>query len=93
MLQNLVPFGLWGGSRLHDEHHKLGDRNYQKFFTFLDRATLVGELWSRNKSPELGFSSLGCRAKALLSISPSQTRTTPTEGVDEKQCFKISASW
>jgi len=45
MLQNVVPFGLWGGSRMHDEHHRLSDRNYQKFFTFLDSATVAGELW------------------------------------------------
>ncbi len=36
MLQNVVPLGIWGGSRRHEQHHKLGHGNYQKFFTYID---------------------------------------------------------
>ena len=36
MLQNIIPFGLWGGSARHDAHHVHGNVHYQKFFTYLD---------------------------------------------------------
>jgi hypothetical protein len=36
MLQNIIPFGLWGGSVCHDAHHVHGDVHYQKFFTYID---------------------------------------------------------
>ena len=36
MLQNLVPFELWGGSRRHDVHHVNLKVHYQKFFTYID---------------------------------------------------------
>lgn len=36
MLQNVVPFGLWGGSLRHDKHHEIGNVYFQKFFTYLD---------------------------------------------------------
>eukprot|EP00892_Ulva_mutabilis_P008331 jgi/Ulvmu1/5870/UM025_0132.1 len=38
MLQNVVPFGIWGGSTRHDAHHQYGTVYYQKFFTYLDNA-------------------------------------------------------
>ena len=34
---NVIPGGLLAGPRAHDLHHQLGDRNFQKFFTHLDR--------------------------------------------------------
>ena len=34
---NIIPGGLLAGPRAHDLHHQLGDRNFQKFFTYLDR--------------------------------------------------------
>lgn len=34
--QNLVPFGIWGGSRRHHIHHRTGKAYFQKFFTYLD---------------------------------------------------------
>ena len=37
-LQRLLPFGLWGGNAHHDNHHKAPRRNFQPFFTYLDRA-------------------------------------------------------
>lgn len=36
MLQNVVPFGVWGGSARHDVHHRDGSVYYQKFFTYID---------------------------------------------------------
>ncbi|GMH42466.1 hypothetical protein BSKO_10385 [Bryopsis sp. KO-2023] len=36
MLQNIIPCGLWGGSRRHDFHHRYGGLYYQKFFTYMD---------------------------------------------------------
>lgn len=36
MLQNVVPFGLWGGAARHDAHHQNGTVYYQKFFTYID---------------------------------------------------------
>jgi hypothetical protein len=36
MLQNIIPFGLWGGSVRHDAHHLYGTVYYQKFFTYID---------------------------------------------------------
>lgn len=36
MLQNIIPFGLWGGSVRHDAHHVHGHVHYQKFFTYID---------------------------------------------------------
>ena len=36
MLQNIIPFGLWGGSARHDAHHVNSTVHYQKFFTYLD---------------------------------------------------------
>jgi len=35
-LQNVVPFGIWGGSRRHHIHHRHGRAYFQKFFTYLD---------------------------------------------------------
>jgi hypothetical protein len=40
MLQNIIPYGLWGGSRQHNAHHVHGTVHYQKFFTYID--TLMG---------------------------------------------------
>jgi len=34
--QNLVPFGLWAGSKRHHVHHQNGRYYFQKFFTYLD---------------------------------------------------------
>ncbi|KAK9823392.1 hypothetical protein WJX72_002452 [[Myrmecia] bisecta] len=31
-LENVVPFGLWAGSRRHEAHHRHGRLYYQKFF-------------------------------------------------------------
>eukprot|EP00210_Caulerpa_lentillifera_P004587 g4377.t1 len=36
MLQNIVPFNIWGGSRKHDFHHCYGTKYYSKFFAPLD---------------------------------------------------------
>tara|TARA_R110002050_G_scaffold222527_2_gene358353 strand:+ start:386 stop:661 length:276 start_codon:yes stop_codon:yes gene_type:complete len=36
MLQNVVPLGLWGGSRRHEWHHRCGRVYFQKFGTFWD---------------------------------------------------------
>jgi hypothetical protein len=36
MLQNMLPFHMWGGSRRHDAHHQTSNVCYQKFFTYLD---------------------------------------------------------
>lgn len=36
MLQDVVPWGLWGGSRRHDLHHRTGRKHYAKFFGALD---------------------------------------------------------
>ena len=36
MLQDVVPGGLWAGSRRHDEHHRVGTVYYQKFFCWID---------------------------------------------------------
>lgn len=41
MLQNVVPFGLWAGSRRHDYHHRCGKLYFQKFFTYLDNAMIL----------------------------------------------------
>eukprot|EP01025_Chloroclados_australasicus_P039339 TRINITY_DN4068_c1_g1_i3.p1 TRINITY_DN4068_c1_g1~~TRINITY_DN4068_c1_g1_i3.p1 ORF type:complete len:289 (+),score=10.20 TRINITY_DN4068_c1_g1_i3:99-965(+) len=35
-LGNVVPFGLWGGSKQHDIHHRVPNVYYQKIFTYLD---------------------------------------------------------
>jgi sterol desaturase/sphingolipid hydroxylase (fatty acid hydroxylase superfamily) len=35
--QNVVPFGVWTGSRRHHYHHRFGKHYYQKFFFTLDR--------------------------------------------------------
>eukprot|EP01024_Parvocaulis_polyphysoides_P006569 TRINITY_DN11787_c0_g1_i1.p1 TRINITY_DN11787_c0_g1~~TRINITY_DN11787_c0_g1_i1.p1 ORF type:complete len:301 (-),score=0.16 TRINITY_DN11787_c0_g1_i1:205-1059(-) len=37
MLANVVPFGLWGGAKYHDVHHRVPTVYYQKVFTYLDR--------------------------------------------------------
>jgi sterol desaturase/sphingolipid hydroxylase (fatty acid hydroxylase superfamily) len=34
--QNIVPFGLWAGSKRHHIHHRNGNVYFQKFFTYLD---------------------------------------------------------
>lgn len=36
MLQNIIPFGVWGGSVRHDAHHVHGTVHFQKFFTYID---------------------------------------------------------
>ena len=36
-LDKVVPFGLVGGSPAHFAHHQYGERNYQPFFTYIDR--------------------------------------------------------
>lgn len=36
MLANVVPFGLWTGSRVHEYHHAVGRSHFQKFGTHLD---------------------------------------------------------
>jgi hypothetical protein len=36
MVQNVVPFRIFAGSTVHDIHHKRGNVNFQKFFTYLD---------------------------------------------------------
>ena len=46
-LEMLLPFGLWGGSVHHDNHHKAPRRNFQPFFTYLDRA--FGTIWDEAK--------------------------------------------
>lgn len=38
MLHNLVPFGILGGPPAHELHHRSGTKNYQQFFTYLDKA-------------------------------------------------------
>eukprot|EP00873_Tetraselmis_striata_P017386 jgi/Tetstr1/437650/TSEL_026317.t1 len=38
MLANVVPFGLWAGSREHEYHHAVGRHYFQKFGTHLDWA-------------------------------------------------------
>eukprot|EP00803_Ostreobium_quekettii_P003542 evm.model.scf_1306.1 EVM.evm.TU.scf_1306.1 scf_1306:102-4826(+) len=43
MLQNVVPFGLWAGSRRHYVHHRDGRFYYQKFFCYLDDFFGFGE--------------------------------------------------
>ncbi len=39
-LDKVVPFGLVGGSPAHYQHHCQGERNYQPFFTYIDRYAL-----------------------------------------------------
>jgi len=38
MLHNLIPFGILGGPPAHEIHHRSGARNFQQFFTYLDKA-------------------------------------------------------
>lgn len=38
MLQDVVPCGLWAGSRKHALHHRYGNVAYQKLFTYIDAA-------------------------------------------------------
>ena len=40
-LQNLVPFGVCGGSVRHTLHHTDGSSYYQKFFTYIDNVHLA----------------------------------------------------
>lgn len=49
MLQNVVPFGLWGGSARHDAHHRHGTVYYQKFFTYIDN--FLGTVLPKNSPP------------------------------------------
>mmetsp|Transcript_7918 Transcript_7918/g.23862 ORF Transcript_7918/g.23862 Transcript_7918/m.23862 type:complete len:290 (+) Transcript_7918:1403-2272(+) len=42
MLQDVVPGGLWAGSRRHALHHRHGNVCFQKFFTYLDAAMGTG---------------------------------------------------
>lgn len=37
-LQNVVPFGLYGGAPRHERHHREGSVYMQKFGTYLDEA-------------------------------------------------------
>lgn len=37
MLHNMLPQGLLGGPPAHEEHHRNGKKNFQQFFTYLDR--------------------------------------------------------
>jgi sterol desaturase/sphingolipid hydroxylase (fatty acid hydroxylase superfamily) len=37
MLCNVIPFSIFAGPVLHDLHHQVGNVNFQKFFTYLDR--------------------------------------------------------
>lgn len=37
MLQDVVPCGIWAGSRMHSLHHQRGTVGFQKLFTYLDR--------------------------------------------------------
>lgn len=37
MMHNVIPFGIVAGSPVHDRHHVVGNGNYQKFFTYLDK--------------------------------------------------------
>lgn len=39
-LDKVIPFGLVAGSREHFRHHCEGSRNYQPFFTYIDRFIL-----------------------------------------------------
>ena len=36
-LDKVVPFGLVGGSPAHYKHHAVGTRNYEPFFTYIDK--------------------------------------------------------
>ncbi len=36
MAHNVVPFGILGGSRRHEQHHSTGTEYFQQFFTYLD---------------------------------------------------------
>lgn len=36
-LDKLLPFSIYGGSRAHYNHHLHGNKNYEPFFTYLDR--------------------------------------------------------
>lgn len=36
MASNLIPGGIFAGPRIHDLHHRLYSKNFQKFFTHLD---------------------------------------------------------
>ena len=53
-LRTMVPFGLWGGSQHHDSHHKAPRRNFQPFFTYLDRA--FGTLYDPDAESHLAAS-------------------------------------
>jgi cholesterol 25-hydroxylase len=36
MLHNLLPFNIMAGPIVHDTHHRQGNVNFQKYFTYLD---------------------------------------------------------
>jgi sterol desaturase/sphingolipid hydroxylase (fatty acid hydroxylase superfamily) len=36
MVHNIVPYNIFAGAVVHDLHHKKGNVNFQKFFTYLD---------------------------------------------------------
>lgn len=38
MLQHVLPWGIYGGSVCHEEHHRTGNGHLQQFFTYLDNA-------------------------------------------------------
>ncbi|CAD5111874.1 unnamed protein product [Dimorphilus gyrociliatus] len=36
-LDKILPFRIYGGARAHYDHHLHGDKNYEPFFTYLDK--------------------------------------------------------
>ena len=45
--QNIVPFGIMGGSRRHHEHHRSGRSFFAKFFTCWDELFGFGDRGGR----------------------------------------------
>jgi cholesterol 25-hydroxylase len=49
-LENIIPGGLWAGSKRHHEHHRTGKLYFQKFFAYLDNGTEAVERWLTRKN-------------------------------------------
>lgn len=47
MYDKVIPFGIMGGSKYHYEHHVHGGKNYQPFFTYMDKLYLMWCNWKK----------------------------------------------